>query len=257
MVGSRLFDTFPSNLRMHLKSRLLIIIKFNGKAIFLETKVNIKWHLVLQKDSGGCIRALIYFHSKSWLPFMLIHLTWRRVDPGRFDVCLHSWRTAVGKRSRFGLCDSRRQIEDWGWKCQKLISIYLKECFARRTEWSSVVNILESKIVCLICTRGYVFIDFREREKGEGRERSIDRLPSVCALTRNRTCNLLVYGTMLPPTEPPGQGWRVKFWSPSMHLFCFSIWTDFSYTSLQPLRLTHCPCSYGRHTEPEEWEHTV
>ena len=70
----------------------------------------------------------------------------------------------------------------------------------------------------LILTCGYIFIDLREREKHQcGRERLISCLPyapllgtepitSVCALTRNRTHNLLVFRKTLQPTEPPGQG---------------------------------------------------
>ena len=37
-------------------------------------------------------------------------------------------------------------------------------------------------------------------------ERNIDRLSSVHALTGARTRNLLMYGMMLQPAEPPGQG---------------------------------------------------
>ena len=71
-----------------------------------------------------------------------------------------------------------------------------------------------------------MFIDFRERgregggERDRGREenRYIDWLPLIHALTgdqtcnlalcltRNRTLNLLVYRTMLQPTEPHQQG---------------------------------------------------
>ena len=50
---------------------------------------------------------------------------------------------------------------------------------------------------------------FREKEKKAGREReqerNISQLPPVCALTRDQIFNLLVYRTMLQPTEPPGQ----------------------------------------------------
>ena len=49
-----------------------------------------------------------------------------------------------------------------------------------------------------------MFIDLRERE------RNINWLPPVHTLTRDWTHNLLVYGTTLQPTEPPGQGvWAI------------------------------------------------
>ena len=62
-----------------------------------------------------------------------------------------------------------------------------------------------------------MFIDFIERETSMW-ERNIDQLLPVCAPSGhwtqilgmcpawNLTCDLLVYGTMLQPTEPPGQG---------------------------------------------------
>ena len=68
-----------------------------------------------------------------------------------------------------------------------------------------------------------MFIDVREKERGQReqhqyeRETSIGCLPyaprlgidpatSVCALTRYQTCNLSVHRTMLRPAAPPGQG---------------------------------------------------
>lgn len=39
------------------------------------------------------------------------------------------------------------------------------------------------------------------------RERNIDRLPPLLTPTGDRTCNPLVYGTMLQPPAPPGQSW--------------------------------------------------
>ena len=62
-----------------------------------------------------------------------------------------------------------------------------------------------------IVVREYVLLIFFERGTGRGRERNInvrniDQLLPVHILTRNRTCNVLVFGTMLQPTEPPGQG---------------------------------------------------
>ena len=59
-----------------------------------------------------------------------------------------------------------------------------------------------------------MFIDLREREEGGER----DRLPPISTLTgdwnynlgvcpdQDQTHHLLVYGTTLQPTEPPGQG---------------------------------------------------
>ena len=43
---------------------------------------------------------------------------------------------------------------------------------------------------------------FREKD----RERNLNWLPPTCTPTGDQTCNLLVYGTTLQPTEPPGQG---------------------------------------------------
>ena len=60
-----------------------------------------------------------------------------------------------------------------------------------------------------------MFVYFRERGKGGKREReqeregereNIDQLTPVHALTGDRTHRLLVYGMMLQPTDPPGQG---------------------------------------------------
>ena len=39
----------------------------------------------------------------------------------------------------------------------------------------------------------------------------IKPVSQACALTRNRTCNLLVYRMALPSTEPPGQGTSMCF----------------------------------------------
>ena len=54
-----------------------------------------------------------------------------------------------------------------------------------------------------------------ERKEGTERktamsERNIDQLPLSWAPTRDQTYNLVVYGTTLQPTEPPGQEW----WTP-------------------------------------------
>ena len=49
--------------------------------------------------------------------------------------------------------------------------------------------------------------DFRKRGKeGEKHQCEINRLPLACALIGNRTHNLLVYGAMFQPAEPPSQG---------------------------------------------------
>ena len=56
----------------------------------------------------------------------------------------------------------------------------------------------------------HCFLEREERgmEGGRGRQGGREKrwLPPVCALMGNRTCNLLVHGMMLQPTEPPGQG---------------------------------------------------
>ena len=44
-------------------------------------------------------------------------------------------------------------------------------------------------------------------------ERNIDGLPPVCALTGDQTRNLLVYRMMPQPTEPPGQGIGLYFYT--------------------------------------------
>ena len=49
-----------------------------------------------------------------------------------------------------------------------------------------------------------MFIDFRE---GGGRERK----RNICTPTRYGTCNILVCGTTLQPTESPGQGGKRYF----------------------------------------------
>ena len=54
-----------------------------------------------------------------------------------------------------------------------------------------------------------LILDGGERQRKRERERdvrNIDLLPLVGSPTRNRTCNLLVYGTMVQPTELPSQG---------------------------------------------------
>ena len=58
-----------------------------------------------------------------------------------------------------------------------------------------------------------MFLNFREkgRERKRGRERDIDMrnidwLPPIHVPTADGTCILLVRGTTLQPTEPPGQG---------------------------------------------------
>ena len=75
-------------------------------------------------------------------------------------------------------------------------------------------------------------IDFRERGRerkerwGEREkhqhERNIDVLLPVRALTGGRTCNILVYRTMLQPPEPPGQG-DTSFLSPFLSLWYISV----------------------------------
>ena len=54
-------------------------------------------------------------------------------------------------------------------------------------------------------------IDFRESGRVREKERNIDVinidwLSSVCSLMGDQTNNLLVYRSILQPTEPPGQG---------------------------------------------------
>ena len=50
---------------------------------------------------------------------------------------------------------------------------------------------------------------FIKREEGREREKhqpGIKPITSLCALTRDRTGNLFVYGMMLQPSEPLGRG---------------------------------------------------
>ena len=56
-----------------------------------------------------------------------------------------------------------------------------------------------------------MFIDFRDSKESGGhthrdRQRDINQLPPIRALTGDQICNLSVYGMMLQPTEPLGQG---------------------------------------------------
>ena len=55
-----------------------------------------------------------------------------------------------------------------------------------------ILTSFSSKFFFLILTEGYAFIDFREKEEVQQRERETDTdgLPSVHDLTRDQTCNL-------------------------------------------------------------------
>ena len=68
-----------------------------------------------------------------------------------------------------------------------------------------------------------MFIDFRERRKGEREtsmwKKNIDQMPPICTptkdgthnLTGNRTHNTLVHGAMLQPTESPNNAALLYF----------------------------------------------
>lgn len=64
----------------------------------------------------------------------------------------------------------------------------------------------------VILTQGYVFIDFfffnfdffENEGRGRERERNIERLPPICALTRNQNATCLY--TDNAPTEPASRG---------------------------------------------------
>ena len=67
--------------------------------------------------------------------------------------------------------------------------------------------------VCVFNSHPRVCLLILEREEGVGvdlggvgGEREINWLPPIHVLTKDGTHNLLVYGMMLQPTEPPGQG---------------------------------------------------
>ena len=83
----------------------------------------------------------------------------------------------------------------------------------------------------LFLTWGHIFIDSKgEKERNtDGRETPIGYLPhtllpgtepttQACALTGNQTCDILVYGTTLQPTEPPNLGTVFVFLSDLLHL---------------------------------------
>ena len=89
----------------------------------------------------------------------------------------------------------------------------------------------------LILTQEYVYWFERERERETSMwKRDIDQLPPIGTPTRggtcnlgmcpdrNQTCNLLVYGKMLQPTDPPGQGMIQHFYpfSPNLKVIFFS-----------------------------------
>ena len=76
----------------------------------------------------------------------------------------------------------------------------------------------------VILTWGYVFLNFREKDRDRKRERNIYQLPPIHPLTVDWTHNLgmcpdqelnpqfLVYRLMFQPTESPGQGKKNLFW---------------------------------------------
>ena len=93
----------------------------------------------------------------------------------------------------------------------------------------------KSKTIIKLTKSGFFFFNphpstcSRILDREKGRERNISRLPPTGALIRDRThnlgmcpdlersCNLLVYGWMLQPTELPGQGKCVCFLKITMH----------------------------------------
>ena len=73
--------------------------------------------------------------------------------------------------------------------------------------------------ICLLILRE------RERETSMGCLPYTSQLETepttwVCALTRDQTCNLLVCGTMLQPTDPPGQGSSHFLWKSLLPHHC-------------------------------------
>ena len=125
-----------------------------------------------------------------------------------------------------------------------------------------------------------MFLLILEREEGTKREkkpavwqRNINQLPPMCTPTKNRTCNLLVYGTMLQPTEPPVQGPQSIFLTPILHsatlhlpgaacfvcaillmhttVLCeYSYWTNCALKKILWVRNVHlCPIA-----PPEKWQ---
>lgn len=56
-----------------------------------------------------------------------------------------------------------------------------------------------------------MFIDLKKIIFLFEREREKHGLPPVHALSRDRTHNLVVYGTVLQPAKPPGPGYETVF----------------------------------------------
>ena len=91
------------------------------------------------------------------------------------------------------------------WHHTKLIEYYWLYSFA--------VLCIPMTILCQpMCTFSFLFLTcgcvrWLQRKKERNIDvRNIDWLPPIYSLIRDQICNLMVYGMMLQPTEPPSQG---------------------------------------------------
>ena len=139
------------------------------------------------------------------------------------------WSAASCKHADQGLSPQPRRVP---WQAIELVTFRLQDGIP--TKWARLGRALFFfNLQLRIFFYCYCFL---EKEEGKERQREKERceretsIAYLCrcpswgsslqpfgVLTRDRTSNLLVYGTMLQPTEPPGQG-------SSLFFFFFNFW---------------------------------